>query len=85
MALAWLGGQYDAMPREPSRTGRGVRREDLGMRRESFNASREALKVDIVVVGKVPQLQLQYWESTSNSKDFVSSRCRYVPRAGTSN
>lgn len=47
MALAWLGVQCDAMPLD--RTARGnVRREDLGMRRESFNASREARNADIV-------------------------------------
>lgn len=49
MALAWFGVQCVAMLREHNRARRGkVRGEDLGMRLESFNASREALKVDIV-------------------------------------
>lgn len=51
MALAWLGVQCVATPREDGLAGREiVRRFDLGMRRESFKAPREALKVDIVFV-----------------------------------
>lgn len=53
------------MPREPSRAERGtVRRKDLGVRRESFNASRETLKVDIVS-GRKDCSSCSIWISTS--------------------